>query len=291
MTSQESLLRSEKSEAAARTHGITLNGRELRIRPYRDADSDEVQRLFYTAMGTGPGSPYRLALHALPYQPAAYVTYAVFGSALLLFNKPSFRLLGFGLSLGAGTAFFLYRRYLFKACMDYCQSCLDSDLADIGGHYGMRDNPAIFHDEMGAVEVAKEPPEILSSARSCSNRFWVVEDLSQPQEGQRNAIIGSVGLDGSNCEDPSVAEMRRMVVSPYHRRRGIGALLVRTVLDHARKYNISTILLTSTTYQPGAIKMYANFGWKPTGKKILLDRVTNMYLMKFKLDLPGVQTL
>ncbi|KAJ6452032.1 hypothetical protein C8R47DRAFT_940258, partial [Mycena vitilis] len=63
--------------------------------------------------------------------------------------------------------------------------------------------------------------------------------------------------------NPSLGELRRMIVSKNHRRKHIGALLFTAVMAHARQFTppLATLELVTTEYQPGAVKLYEKFGF------------------------------
>lgn len=62
-------------------------------------------------------------------------------------------------------------------------------------------------------------------------------------------------------DDPTKAELRRMSVSPHHRRRGIASSLVKVLLEHAREHELSSVTLTTSDLQEDAISMYEKYGW------------------------------
>lgn len=58
-----------------------------------------------------------------------------------------------------------------------------------------------------------------------------------------------------------------MVVSPDHRRRGIGAMLLRALIAHAKEHKLSSVFLTTSTIQAAAIEMYKKFGWAQVSER------------------------
>ncbi|KAG6806466.1 hypothetical protein H0H92_011206, partial [Tricholoma furcatifolium] len=143
------------------------------------------------------------------------------------------------------------------------------DLADIATYYRMV--PA----QTGSEDLVP----------SSDNGFWVAEgDLP----GGGTEIVGCVALgEFILCVYPKVwateqtwyltdstkvkdgvpfAEVRRMFVSPYHRRKGIASRLLNTLLAHARDRNISTLHLSTTEYQKPAINTYRTSGWAESGR-------------------------
>jgi len=90
------------------------------------------------------------------------------------------------------------------------------------------------------------------------NGFWVAEIVT-PTGSQ---IVGFLGLDDSTTKEDGTSELRRVAVSPHQRGRGIAGALMRTALDHAKRNNIPSLVLTTTDVQPTARKLYERYGWK-----------------------------
>lgn len=80
-----------------------------------------------------------------------------------------------------------------------------------------------------------------------------------------------------------------MVVSPDYRRRGIAESLIKTALHHAQDHGITSVILSTTMFQPAAVAMYEKFGWviqRKVSFRLLLDRVWVFY---YSLDLTTVK--
>lgn len=52
-----------------------------------------------------------------------------------------------------------------------------------------------------------------------------------------------------------------MVVDPMYQNHGVGRLLMTALVDHAKASGLSTISLSTSMYQPGAMHMYERFGF------------------------------
>jgi len=70
-------------------------------------------------------------------------------------------------------------------------------------------------------------------------------------------------------------ELRRLVVHPDFRRRGIARMLVNTLIQHAKKVHADYVYLTTVQLQPAAHEMYMAHGFTLTrrfssGKPFLL---------------------
>ncbi|MGQ0541911.1 MAG: GNAT family N-acetyltransferase [Blastocatellia bacterium] len=75
------------------------------------------------------------------------------------------------------------------------------------------------------------------------------------------AVAGTVALikiDGESFE------LSKMAVSPEFQGRGLGDLLMRACVDHAKAANAKSIILESNTKQAAAINLYRKFGFAET---------------------------
>jgi GNAT superfamily N-acetyltransferase len=62
----------------------------------------------------------------------------------------------------------------------------------------------------------------------------------------------------------SVAEIVRMSVAKSHRRRGIGRLILRSLLDHAQQAGFKQVILETTATWQEAVKFYIDNGFQVT---------------------------
>ena len=89
-------------------------------------------------------------------------------------------------------------------------------------------------------------------------------------------VVGMVGLVHNESHKPGVAELQRMSVSPVCRRMGIARKLLDELLQHAKKQGFEKIVLTTTSAQTPAIRLYKKYGFKlmavfPYPQRILAD--------------------
>lgn len=101
---------------------------------------------------------------------------------------------------------------------------------------------------------------LIAEWTSASNRF------EAPGEAFYGACFGAqtVGVCGLNVDPfagaPEIGRVRRLFVSPAHRRQGIGSLLVdRVIADAAGRFE----LLHVRTYDPVADVFYRSQGFTP----------------------------
>jgi GNAT superfamily N-acetyltransferase len=79
----------------------------------------------------------------------------------------------------------------------------------------------------------------------------------------RGRYIGAVGL--RNIENPHTCEVKRMYLRPAYRGRGIGAVLLQSLLAGAKQMGYSTVKLDTIGYKmPSAVRLYTAFGFEPT---------------------------
>ena len=63
------------------------------------------------------------------------------------------------------------------------------------------------------------------------------------------------------------AELLTLAVDPLARRQGLGRALVQDFLTEARARGAETAFLEVAEGNPGALALYAGFGFKPTGRR------------------------
>ncbi|KJA24257.1 hypothetical protein HYPSUDRAFT_136526, partial [Hypholoma sublateritium FD-334 SS-4] len=122
-----------------------------------------------------------------------------------------------------------WRRDVWSKFQQFCLAAITGDMADIGKHYGT-------------------PP----------SAFWIAEIVAGSQAG---TIIGCVGLDSSTNPDATAAELCRMAVLPAYQGRGVGTLLLNTLIANAREQGLSAISLSTTMYQTVAMGLYEHVGF------------------------------
>lgn len=165
---------------------------------------------------------------------------------------------------------------------------MKEDLADIPNHYKL---------------VPVDPTSKGSDwAPAGASGFWVAE--VKTEKGYE--VVGSVAMgafiviciiseffglilgaciDDSSAGEPGTGELRRMLVSPYHRRRGIGAKLSEALLAHAKEHKLSSLVLTTTAFQPDARRLYERGGWKLTSTQNAPVGRLSIQLVTYRMDL------
>ncbi|KAJ7200304.1 acyl-CoA N-acyltransferase [Mycena pura] len=96
--------------------------------------------------------------------------------------------------------------------------------------------------------------------------FWVAATESTSE------VIGYLGLDSDYLPrgEPSIGQLRRMVVSARHRRRRIGSLLITAALDHAKRHSDFEMLeLETTLFQPAAQALYKKHGFEVFRSRVM----------------------
>ncbi|MBO0994534.1 GNAT family N-acetyltransferase [Bacillus sp. SD088] len=77
-------------------------------------------------------------------------------------------------------------------------------------------------------------------------------------------IIGTSALrEDTQC----TGTLKRMYLLPPFRGKGIGQMLLRQVIEHAKQQEYEEILLDTVTWQKSAVKLYEKYGFIKTGYK------------------------
>jgi len=76
-----------------------------------------------------------------------------------------------------------------------------------------------------------------------------------------NAIVGTASVV---AKDDAVLYVRGMAVLPAARGRGVGELLLREIEAFALRNNCTRLLLSTTPFLTGAIRLYERFGFQRT---------------------------
>ncbi|KAF9546593.1 acyl-CoA N-acyltransferase, partial [Agrocybe pediades] len=218
---------------------------EIRVRPFQASDLDTVQEMFLASMVNQSDSPFAKAMKGQLTAPLSWASYAAFAAGLIVRRRYSKRI-GVSLSLLGSIIFAVHRIVLYIGLRRRVERNLKADLADISGHYGMKE---VADRNIGAVRYTP----------SGKSGFWIAEVWS---EGREPEAIGCVGLDANTNADPTSAELRRMSVISSYRRKGVALLLVRALMEHSREKGIKTVFFSTSSFQEGAMKMYQRYGWK-----------------------------
>lgn len=131
--------------------------------------------------------------------------------------------------------------------------CISDDLANIGKFY--------------------------SSAGSGKGSEYFVAEEFDPKSGA-STIVGTVALQ---AKDSQTAELRRMSVSKSTRGGGVGRLLANTLICHAKSAGFQRVILTTTSAQYSALRLYGRLGWVRQSSELM----GGMRMIKLELDLEG----
>jgi GNAT superfamily N-acetyltransferase len=119
-----------------------------------------------------------------------------------------------------------------------------------------------------------EPPELRTAVKE-----WVdsvlAGDLARPShyysqprknfwvaEASDGRIAATVAID--TTDNPDIAELFRMVVSPAHRRKGLGRLMVQTAERWTAQQGYKTLKLYTTSHHLQAVPLYRSMGFVNT---------------------------
>ena len=100
--------------------------------------------------------------------------------------------------------------------------------------------------------------------------FWLERpgtiSLVVAASGVGDPLVG-MAFGWPSLDDPRTAGLFGMWVDPVARRHGLGAALVRGVVDWARAAGFRAIALGVTTSNPGAVAFYEGLGFVDTGER------------------------
>ncbi|MDR7385091.1 N-acetylglutamate synthase-like GNAT family acetyltransferase [Promicromonospora iranensis] len=74
----------------------------------------------------------------------------------------------------------------------------------------------------------------------------------------------AIGCGALRVLDDGTGEVKRMYVSPHARGTGAATGILRALEDHARRLGVETLVLSTGTEQPDAIRFYAREGYHRT---------------------------
>ena len=115
---------------------------------------------------------------------------------------------------------------VYVECWKFINECLTTDLTDINKSYMSNEG----------------------------SHLWVAE--------WKEKVVGMVGLLHNESHKPGVSELQRMSVASSCRKMGIGGKLLDAVLEHAQQQRIEKIILTTTSAQSPAIRLYKKYGFR-----------------------------
>jgi len=105
------------------------------------------------------------------------------------------------------------------------------------------------------------------------NHFWVATTST-------GEIVGTIGVQQ---HDEGVGEIRRLRVSPHHRRKGIGSKLMEVALKFCNDHNYLKITLDTFMDREPAIRLFEKFHFRHSRTRELHGKE----LLYFYLDIYG----
>ncbi|KAJ7091001.1 acyl-CoA N-acyltransferase [Mycena epipterygia] len=252
-------------------HPLTARPRlrqDIVVRQFQLKDAAQVYALLEEGFVYGPESPRNTALQRNLSSPIACAAYAGFslglGCLTLAKENHLFQIGGATLCLATATLFVWVRKSITDMFLGVCTTARTTDMGDIIKAY---DIPVAAGEPQGP------------------GGFFVA--VIESPEHKSSEIVGYVGLDYHTNADPSSAEVRRMIVSMHHRRRGVGSVLMTAVLNHAQRLSppLTTLDLETTEFQPGPRKMYEKHGFSFVGTRVMRLPAFQMTVLRFRRPL------
>lgn len=80
----------------------------------------------------------------------------------------------------------------------------------------------------------------------------------------RDADGGAIACGALRVLDDGTGEVKRMYVSPHARGTGVATGVLRALEAHARQLGVDTLVLSTGTEQPDAIRFYEREGYRRT---------------------------
>ncbi|KAJ7073639.1 acyl-CoA N-acyltransferase [Mycena amicta] len=225
--------------------------REIVIRQYLSRDYDQVLELLDVGFAVGLGSPGEAAVRRTLSTSAAFASYALFIAGCLLCVNNA-RIAGVILCLLAISTILHLRNGAVQTFKKFCAMARQTDMKDISTYYKISAGQALT-----------------------PAGFWVAV-IEAESPGSVDEVVGYFGMEHLPSR-PAVGHLRRMIVSPYHRRRRIGSLIMSAMIEHAQKHSPSGTLggpltmleLETTAFQPGARALYEKFGFRLVGSRVM----------------------
>ncbi|KAH8829556.1 acyl-CoA N-acyltransferase [Flagelloscypha sp. PMI_526] len=224
----------------------------LHIRSYRPSDQVALAKIFREGIYGASGSPGMNALRNQWTWKTSLFAYTLGAlGAALLFNRPM-KLAGFCLIVSSFTWMVYHRITLPWSFQGYANEALEKDLKNdiLLRHYRLKPVP-----NSQDYRPAGLPLFLVATVEGELVGFvgFDVGDRTQLDESE----------DYPSSVEPRSGEIRHMSVSGRFRRRGIARALVEAVIEHAESHRdeLDYILLSTTEYQPAAIKLYERMGF------------------------------
>ena len=217
---------------------------DIIVRPYQRDDDAQVRRIFRDGMWETLVGGIRSQL-LWPFLGAACGS-AVLGA--LLGRKAGEHAVAGACAGFAATSLALFGWLPRKIAQSYVDHSLEDDLKDIAERY--RSRPTATEGETGYAG------------------FWVACISDGDGKGAKK-VIGTVAVEppregpneGITWFKSGDCELRRMSVSREYRGLGVAGKLYKVLEDECKKHGVKRIVLSTSAFQAGAVRMYPRLGF------------------------------
>lgn len=238
----------------------------LRVRSFQSSDNEIVRKLFSTCLNEPAPSAF---LHVLSH-PVPWTIWgagvAVVAGGLTLMTKqhpPPMKYFVAATSVWSAAMVAWLHKISIGTYHSYTAWSLTQDMGHIPEYY-----------ELEPIDESNKD-NIVYAPKGQKN-FFVCEDSA-------GAIAGFVALDYHPDRPKPTGELRRMIVSPTHRRRGVAEFLIEALIKHAKKNDLHVVELGTSDVQYGAKKLYQKLGFREHHR--VFDEIRFIDVVKYELDL------
>lgn len=145
------------------------------------------------------------------------------------------------------------------------------------------------------LRALREHPEAFTSdaeAEQAKPLAWSAERLAEPHNAfwggfdTGGAIVGMVGLErGRRPKEAHKGTVVGMYVAPACAGQGLGGALLAALLQQARHWRLSLLVLTVTAGNASAVRVYERVGFRAFGTEPRAVRVDGRYHGKIHMSL------
>ncbi|WP_444995291.1 GNAT family N-acetyltransferase [Aliikangiella sp. IMCC44359] len=144
------------------------------------------------------------------------------------------------------------------------------------------------------LQSLQDSPDSFGSTYTSENKYtnedWVSrldlkqrEILALPLVAELNGTAVGLAWGLARHHNENSAHVYQMWVSPKARGLGVGKLLLEQIINWAKKYRLKAILLSVTTTNFSAIKLYQSAGFQNAGPLEILREGESLMLQPMKL--------
>jgi ribosomal protein S18 acetylase RimI-like enzyme len=238
----------------------------LRVRSFQSGDYEIVKKHFSTSLvEPAPSAFLHVLNHPVPWTIWGAGVTVVAGGLTLMTKQhpPPMKYVVAATSIWSAAMVTWLHKISVGAYYSYIEWSLTQDMGNIPEYY-----------ELEPIDESNKG-NIIYAPKGQKN-FFVCEDSA-------GAIAGFVALDYHPERPKPTGELRRMIVSPTHRRRGVAEFLIQALIKHAKKNDLQVIELGTSDVQYGAKKLYQKLGWREHHR--VFDEIRFIDVIKYELDL------